>query len=349
MNTLTLALAITSVVSVPPWVKKTEFKNFDSIEKFSAPKAISTFPTALSQQTLVNSLISQIQVDNVKAHVTKLSSFPERYYKSQNGVDAAAWLYNEVANLAKVVSPKVKLTVQYFKHTQWKQPSVIARLEPVTATGPGDIVITGTHFDTASYNKGGLGGDISRPNPAADDCASGSSVIAETLRILVNQNFVPKRPIEFHWYAAEEEGLLGSDEVANDYAKRQVPVFTYLNLDQSGYVKKGAVPGIGIITDYTTSAATKFLTQTVKTYTTVTRTGTFKCGYECTDNAAWYDAGYNSALAFEAPTNAEAFPYNDQVNSDGSYLDTLDKIDFNHITEFVRNTLGFVVELSLAA
>ncbi|KAJ3319369.1 Leucine aminopeptidase 1 [Boothiomyces sp. JEL0866] len=348
MNSLTLALAISSVLSVPPWVKKTDFKNFDTVERFSAPKAISTFPSALAQQNLVNSLISQIQVDKVKAHLTKLASFPERYYKSQNGVDAATWLSNEVTSLAATASPKVKLTVKYFKHTQWKQPSVIARLEPVTSTGPGDIVITGTHFDTASYNKGGGSGDISRPNPAADDCASGSSVISETLRILVSQSFVPKRPIEFHWYAAEEEGLLGSDEVANDYAKRQVPVFTYLNLDQSGYVQPGATPGIGIITDYTTSAATKFLTQTVKSYTTVTRTGTFQCGYECTDNAAWYDAGYNSALAFESPTDAEAFPYNDQVNNDGTPLDTLDKIDFNHVTQFVRNTIGFLVELSLA-
>ncbi|KAJ3307758.1 hypothetical protein HDV04_002611, partial [Boothiomyces sp. JEL0838] len=181
MNAITLALAISSIVAVPPWVKKTDFKNFDRIERFSAPTAISSFPTKLSQQTLVNSYINQIQIDNLKAHVNKLTSFPERYYQSQNGADAATWLYNEVVNLAKSASPKVKLTVKYFQHSQWTQPSVIARLEPVTSTGPGDIIITGTHFDTASYDIGGGSGDISRPNPAADDCASGSSVIAETL------------------------------------------------------------------------------------------------------------------------------------------------------------------------
>ncbi|KAJ3319370.1 hypothetical protein HDV06_006397, partial [Boothiomyces sp. JEL0866] len=142
-------------VAVPPWVKKTDFISLNSLERFSAPKAISKFPAKLSQQSLVNSFIDQIQVQTIKDHVTKLSSFPERYYQSQNGADAATWLYNEVENLSKSTSPKVKLSVKYFQHSQWTQPSVIARLEPVTSTGPGDIVITGTHFDTASYDIGG--------------------------------------------------------------------------------------------------------------------------------------------------------------------------------------------------
>lgn len=66
----------------------------------------------------------------------------------------------------------------------------------------------------------------------------------------------------------------------------------------------------------------------------------------CTDHASWYGHGYNSALAFES-SMANAFPYNDKVNSDGSYLDTVDVIYFPHVVEFVRSTLGFVVELSL--
>jgi hypothetical protein len=67
----------------------------------------------------------------------------------------------------------------------------------------------------------------------------------------------------------------------------------------------------------------------------------------CTDHASWSEHGYSSALAFES-TKENAFPYNDAVNRDGSYLDTVDKIDFPHVVEFVRNTIGFVVELSLS-
>jgi Zn-dependent M28 family amino/carboxypeptidase len=101
-----------------------------------------------------------------------------------------------------------------FKHPKWKQPSVIVRLE-VKAGSAADFVITGTQFDTAGY---GTFWPEPIKNPAADDCASGSSVIAETLCFLVNAKFVPYRPIEvlfnlqkLHWYAGEESGLLGSE------------------------------------------------------------------------------------------------------------------------------------------
>ena len=308
------------------------------------PATASKFPAALQQQTLVKQLIGAIDKDKVKSHLVRLTEFPERYYQSPNGVKAAQWLYDQVVALNASASPDVLLTVRLFQHS-WKQPSVIARLEPRNPAGATDIVITGTHFDTIGS---GSGKPEPNPNPAADDCASGSSVIAETLRVLVNQKFVPKRPIEIHWYAAEEVGLLGSDAVAEDYAKRKVGVFSYLNLDQSGYVKPGTQPTIGILTDYVSKAATEFLRLTLKTYTNIKVVAdNQRCGYRCTDNASWYDHGYNAALASEAAFR-DSFPYNDKVNSDGSPLDTVDNIDFDHIVEFVRNTLGFVVELSLA-
>lgn len=120
--------------------------------------------------------------------------------------------------------------------------------------------------------------NVGGANPAADDCASGSSVVFEALRVFVKAKFVPSRPIEFHFYAAEEVGLLGSKEISTFYANNKVPVFAYLNLDQSGYVKPGTSPSIGLVTDYTSADASEFLKKTVQAYTTI---GTFvqtKCG-----------------------------------------------------------------------
>ena len=74
------------------------------------------------------------------------------------------------------------------------------------------------------------------PNPAADDCGSGSVVVFESLRVLVESGFVPKRPIEFHWYAAEEEGIYGSSEVAESYAKQGIHLISYLNLGMSSFL-----------------------------------------------------------------------------------------------------------------
>ena len=337
-----------------------QLKEIASIATLSKQSRAQNLPKKLNQVDKVKKLIQKINMRSAKSFLVKLTQFPERYMTSDNGLKAAQWVHDQISSLKPQVSPKVKLTVKYFKHP-WKQPSVIARLESngdrnFRSTESEDtkaVVIAGSHIDTNSV-------DVNTrvqmpppfPNPAADDCASGSSVIFETLRLLVTENFIPKRPIEFHWYAAEEikdsNGIScqGSRAIAADYAKRNITVVSYLNLDQSGYVKPGTLPQIGIMTDYVTLAATAFLRLTVKEYTSLP-TVDLQCQYPCTDNYSWYINGFNSALAIESGMD-NIFPYNDQVNSNGSPLDTLDVIDFNHVKEFIKNTIGFVVELSLA-
>jgi bacterial leucyl aminopeptidase len=141
-------------------------------------------------------------------------------------------IVSSVEELSKSAKTGTKLTVKFFNHSWKKVPSVIARYESTTVD-PSlvGIVITGSHMDT--LGEGGPGPEPHN-NPAADDCASGSSAVFEALRVLVTSGFVPGRPIEFHWYTGEEEGILGSNEVAEAYAKAGTKVVSYLNLDQSG-------------------------------------------------------------------------------------------------------------------
>ncbi|KAI8843013.1 hypothetical protein BC829DRAFT_401371 [Chytridium lagenaria] len=258
----------------------------------------------------------------------QLTQFPERYYKSQNGVAAAVWIKDQVSALT--------LSVSLYNHSWKVQPSVIARYEPITPTGQTGIVITGSHFDTIAF-----GGTKPEPNlnPAADDCASGSGVVFEALRTLTKNGFIPgpshRVPL----------GLYGSDEIAEAYALAGTKVVSYLNLDQSGYVKAGTTPIMGILTDYTTTASTALMKNVVTTYTNLQWVAS-KCGYACTDNAAWYNHGYEAAIAFES-SMANAFPYNDRVTSTNGFLDTIDRLDFPHIKEFVKSTIGYIVELSL--
>jgi leucyl aminopeptidase len=53
------------------------------------------------------------------------------------------------------------------------------------------------------------------PSPGADDDCSGTVSILEAFRVLAHSGYVPLNgPVEFHWYAAEEGGLLGSQAIA---------------------------------------------------------------------------------------------------------------------------------------
>ncbi len=69
--------------------------------------------------------------------------------------------------------------------------------------------------------------------PGADDDGSGTVSILQVLRSLVNERFVPPYDvaIEWHWYAAEEGGLLGSQDVAAAYEKRGASVKGVFQMD----------------------------------------------------------------------------------------------------------------------
>lgn len=76
-------------------------------------------------------------------------------------------------------------------------------------------IIIGAHQDSANYNFPLL------PAPGADDDGSGTVTILEAFRALVQAGFKPEVPVEFHWYAAEEGGLLGSQDVVSEYVHQR--------------------------------------------------------------------------------------------------------------------------------
>lgn len=84
---------------------------------------------------------------------------------------------------------------------------------------------------------------------------------------LVNASFVPSsNPVEFHWYSAEEGGLLGSSAVATSYAAAGKRVRSMNQFDMTAWVKTGTAPAIGIIQDFVDPEFTRFVTKVVAEY-----------------------------------------------------------------------------------
>lgn len=71
----------------------------------------------------------------------------------------------------------------------------------------------------------------------------------EAFRSLVDNGFAPERPVEFHWYSAEEGGLLGSQAIAQNYTDSNKEIVGMIQNDMTGYVG-GHEPTMGVITDY---------------------------------------------------------------------------------------------------
>ncbi|KAI8805698.1 putative leucine aminopeptidase 1 [Cladochytrium replicatum] len=293
--------------------------------------AATAIPTTLTQKTLVNSLIPKISKANLNSTLTTLSNFYNRYYTSTYGVQSAQWLFDQASTIANSTAGKtVKASVKKFTHT-WAQFSVIATIPGSSA----EKVIVGAHQD--SINQSNTAGRA----PGADDDGTGSVTILELFRILVEAGFVPTKTLEFHWYAAEEVGLRGSQAIANNYKSASAKVAGMLQLDMTGY--RPTAPGvIGLVTDYVSAPLNTFLKLLIDNYATIGRTE-FKCGYACSDHASWYQSSFPSVCPFEATIGTD----NPNIHTANDVIKNL--VNFDHMVQFARISLGFLVELGSSA
>jgi leucyl aminopeptidase len=263
--------------------------------------------------------------------LTKFSSFHTRYFKSESGKKSSQWLFDQLSSLTPK-NKNTKFTVEKFQHS-WNQFSVIAKWSPVVQETQ-EIVILSAHQDSVNQWNPWFG-----RSPGADDDGSGTTTIFEAARVLLNSDFVPRKSIEFHFYSAEEGGLLGSQQVVKHYAQSKKKVVGVLHNDMTGYSPKDKTPVVAISTDNVDPELTKFLGLISNQYSGVPIAFT-KCGYACSDHASWTKAKIPSCFTFEAKFEDQS-PY---IHSTG---DTVEQIDFDHMKSFVNNCVGFVVELSL--
>jgi leucyl aminopeptidase len=283
----------------------------------------------ITQQAYLSESLSILDTQRLFKTVGELSAFKNRFYKSETGVKAAEYIADQFRALGK---NRTDVSVNLYKHKKWLQPSVIASIK---GTGPqaDEIVVIGGHED--SINQSGFGS----PNmtaPGADDNASGVATVLEVFRVLVETNFKPNRTLMFMTYAGEEAGLLGSQEIANEFKLSKKAVVAVVQFDMTGFV--GAGDQVVFMTDFTNPDLTQFSQKLLDTYVKV-KWSTDKCGYACSDHASWNKAGYMSVMPFESTM--------DGMNHDiHSAKDLINKIDFKHGLHFAKLGLAFMAELS---
>ncbi|GMF78476.1 unnamed protein product [Aspergillus oryzae] len=199
---------------------------------------------------------------NMERDLEKFTSFHTRYYKSQTGIESATWLYNQVQTVIEQSgAAEHGATVDRFAHS-WGQFSIIARI-------PGKsnkTVVLGAHQDSINLFLPSI-----LAAPGADDDGSGTVTILEALRGLLQSDTVAqgKAPntIEFHWYSAEEGGMLGSQAIFSQYKQERRDIKAMLQQDMTGYVQgalnAGRKEAVGIMIDYVDRGLTQFLKDVV--------------------------------------------------------------------------------------
>ncbi|KCV68744.1 hypothetical protein H696_05030 [Fonticula alba] len=309
------------------------FRDISDIEEYATgavvptPQAAMPIPTSLEYQAEVVELHQSIDMHRYLQKLTTFTSFHTRYYESPSGVESTMWLLEEI-NAATQNGTLPYVEVETFEH-RFAQPSIIVRFNG-TSKRDKDIVILGSHLDSINTASPATG-----RAPGADDDGSGTMTLLEIVRILVDHQFRPYLTLEFHFYAAEEVGLLGSAGVAKAYYEKGTIVRGMSQYDMTGYSGYGK---IGLIRDYTDPDLGDFLAKLIDEYLLITYEDSL-CGYGCSDHASWNNFGYRSIFTFEAPFGKHS-PFIHTVN------DTVDNIDLNYAKEFVKLGLAFAVEMS---
>ncbi|KAF9908971.1 Leucine aminopeptidase 1, partial [Lobosporangium transversale] len=165
--------------------------------------------------------VDHLSTANMEVALTKFTEFHTRYYKSETGFQSAKWLYKQISDLIEETDADSDVSLRKFDH-DWKQFSIIARFEGKNESLSNEPVIVGAHQDSVNMWLPML------RSPGADDDGSGTVTTLEVFRALINIGFHPARPVEFHWYSAEEAGLLGSQAVAKSYEKKGVDVLAMI-------------------------------------------------------------------------------------------------------------------------
>lgn len=273
----------------------------------------------------VRAVLPALSADAIHATIGELSAMKNRYFRSESGAAASAWL----AQRWRSFTPRTDVTIEQFDHG-YPQKSVIMTIAGTTR--PDEVVVIGGHIDSISA------GGTSSTAPGADDDASGIATLTEVARVLLAKDFRPARTVKFMAYAAEEVGLRGSLSIVKDFTKRGVNVVGVLQLDMTNY--QGSDRDIWLIDDHTDHAQNKFLTQLIETYTGATW-GVDRCGYACSDHASWTRAGIPASMPFESrfrQSNREIHTVRDTLEMSGN--------NALHAVKFARLGAAYALELA---
>jgi bacterial leucyl aminopeptidase len=289
------------------------------------------YPSDVYRRELVEELKSMSDPMNAWGYLTTLQSYNNRYYTAQSGVQSSQSINAQIQTWINQYGRGSYTTTILFNHS-WPQQSIIATIYPSDRSVT-ETVVLGAHCDSTAP------GMPTGRAPGANDDGSGTVTLMEAFRLLMEIGFVPDRILEFQWYAAEEVGLLGSDDIAETYARQNRQVYAMLQYDMNAYNPSGtATYRIMYDRQYMDEGLTDYLRILAEEYQDLPIiTGSY--GYAASDHASWARAGYPASHAKESTSYPQIHTANDLISN----------LDPDYMFEFLGPAIGFAVELTNGA
>ncbi len=255
----------------------------------------------------VEAMTQKVNQENIQQTVEEMSSIFSRHHNSDTGIAVTQQLIEKYQVLA---NGRSDVQISAFDHGNvTDQNSLVVRIEG--ATNPDEIVVLGSHIDSISF--------LSDAAPGADDNASGTATNMEIFRVLMESGARFDRTIEIHGYAAEEAGLLGSQDIAKKYKSAGKNVVAMVQHDMVLY-RKGSEDMIWFVTTNTNKALNADLQKLTDSYAGV-KWGEASLYGGSSDHASWNRQGYAAAFPFEKPSayNQKIHTPNDTIANSGAF------------------------------
>ncbi|KAJ1908885.1 hypothetical protein IWQ60_011474 [Tieghemiomyces parasiticus] len=295
--------------------------------------SVARYPQSLNQQDIVREINELVTVDTIDDFLVNFTAFPNRYCKSPHGVNSSNWLYTQVRQFTMKHRGNLNIQLRQITHSSIPQRSLVARIQGTSFnnTLSNETIVIGAHQDSIS-----LVDPMNGEAPGADDDGSGTASVWAAYQAILKSQYRPHRTLEFHWYAGEEIGLVGSADVVQQFVWQRTPVVAMMQLDMTGFTD--GTKDIGLITDNTDPDLNVFTRRVIQEYTDYIATDCV-CGYACSDHASWSKAGFPATTPFES----SKMKSNTNIHS---LNDTLATISFERVLGFAKIAIGFAVELS---
>ncbi|KAF8721632.1 Zn-dependent exopeptidase, partial [Rhizoctonia solani] len=299
---------------------------------FVAPITAPKYPTPdPSAHPELKPMLEMVNSTELRDYVTHLSTaYRTRYYRHPNAREPTYWIE---AQFASWLGSNQTTVVE----NKFNQPNIVGRIEAKSGSSSAPIIILGAHLDSTSQ--------LPWVAPGADDDASGLSVVMAIMRILKANDYQGSYAIEAHAYAGEEGGLLGSDALARAYKDQGKEIRGMIEFEMVGYqpstsTNAGKSSTITVLADPVPSM-TSHMIKVVEAYVPTAELRSVNCGYGCSDHYSFFKEGYPVVCLASYGPNDEYLNPNYHAMSD-----TVDKLDFEKMTDFVRAGLAWVVEVA---
>ncbi|KAI3399146.1 hypothetical protein diail_7725 [Diaporthe ilicicola] len=298
----------------------------------------------LTHQRLVKPLFPNISTSRMHDVLKHMTSYYNRYFGGQTGEESSQWLHDHIAGIIADSPFHTHISLEFFTHP-FPQSSIIARFEPKVRDFSKPLTIIGAHQDSANYLFPLL------PAPGADDDCSGTVSILEAFRVLATSGYIPKEgPVEFHWYAAEEGGLLGSQAIAAYKKKEGANIGAMMEFDMTAFIARNATESIGFIKTDADAPLTKWAVDLSTEYITSIPTSVYELMPGAgSDYMSYTKLGFPATFASEGNPVAGGFPgeFDPYIHTANDTMDVDDEtghFSIDHMARFTELAIAYAVE-----